>query len=213
MKEISVLGLNTDDKRLFITELAWVMSKENNVFCLIDDKEFFKNFSDDSLNPNTIGNFTLVNTYNDAILENKSDDSIIISENYLENSSEVILIVEQNKFSIAEINKYSDLLKNQKVIIVYLNFLYSNFDEYYFKNFHFNKILLDSIKKEFYFEFDEKTKLAQIENIFNRVISLKKYPKFHKKNLLNLSETLIENKEKTKYREYFKVLDERLSLC
>ncbi len=212
MKVISVIGSNSYSVKMFILELAWVMSKDKKIFCHTKDSDFYNCFAENKLNCTEIGNLSIINNLNEIHID-FNPDTYLISDEFIDDANAVIFAVEQNIFSINKINEYANKLDLPEIIFAYIDFIPSNFDDHYFKTYSFDKRLIDLAKYEFYFEFDEKTKQRQLENQFNRIINLKKYPKRRKSNLLSLSEVIIEDDEQSTYREYYKILDERVSVC
>ncbi len=212
MKIISVISHDSNNIRMFILELAWVMSKNKKIYCHITNKDFYNCFAENDLALTEIANLSIINNLNEVFIDDNTD-TYLISEDFIENADIVIFAVEQHIFSINKINQYANKIDLAKIIFTYIDFIPSSFDDTYFKNYTFDKRLIDKASSEFYFEFDEDIKIKQIENQFNRIINLKKYPKRRKLDLLNLSESIIENDETINYREYFKVLDKRVSVC
>ncbi len=212
MKTISVISNNSNNIRMFILELSWVMSKNKKVYCHISNKNFYDCFAENDLSHTEISNLSIVNNLNEIVIDS-NPDSYLISEEFIEDANIIIFAVEQNIFSINKINEYAKKTDIEEIIFAYIDFIPSSLDDNYFKNYSFDKRLIDKASSEFYFEFDEKIKIKQLENQFNRIINLKKYPKRRKLDLLNLSESIIKDDENTSFREYFKVLDNRVSVC
>lgn len=211
MKTISVVGLPSNNIRMFILELAWVMSRNKKVYCHIGNQDFYDCFSEASMKLTDIGNVTLLHQIED--LQSPEQDAYLLSDELMSNADTVIFAVEQNMFSIRYINRYAFMEEPPQTIFAFLDFIPSNFDDHYLKHYYFDKRLTVCNSVDFYFEFDEKTRLMQIENQFNRIIDMKKYPKSRKIELLNLSDSIIADSDGCSYKEYFKSLDERLSTC
>ncbi len=212
MKKISILGEHSNAVNMFMLELAWVMSKDKKVYCHLSDKSFYDCFSENDLDCTDIANLCLIKNMNELLIHS-NPDCYILTDTYVEESDIIVFAVEQNYFSIQKINTYASIENLPKMIFSYIDFIPSNFDDHYIKNYLFDKRLISNDYNEFYFEFDEKTKIRQIENQLNRLISLKKYPKSRKSELLSLSDNIIEDEAKLNYREHFKILDERISVC
>lgn len=212
MKTISVLGKKNNTIRMFILELAWVLSKDKKVYCHLSDKEFYDRFSENDLDSTDIGELSIVNNL-DEIPKDDDSDTFLLSEDYIEGADTCIFAVEQDIFSINMINEYAKKDKLGEIVFAYIDFISSSYDEHYLKTYFFDKRLVDNMTSDFYFEFDEKTRMKQVENQFNRIISLKKYPKGRKMDLLNMVEFILSSEKSLNYREYYKCLDGRVSIC
>lgn len=212
MKIISILGMPTNNLKMFLLELSWVVSNEHPVYCMIEDKGFFNCFSENNLKQSSIGNLTLIHRLEDLPSETE-EDSYLLTDLYLSEAELIVFAVEQNVFSVNEVNRFSNINHLPCIIFAFIDFVFSNFDDHYLKNYYIDKRLVDVSEAFFYFEYDEKTKIQQVENQFNRIISLKKYPKSRKMELLQLSMKITGSPETRSYKEFFKCLDERLSIC
>ncbi len=197
---------------MFILELAWVLSKDKKVYCHLSDKEFYDRFSENDLDSTDIGELSIVNNL-DEIPKDDDSDTFLLSEDYIEGADTCIFAVEQDIFSINMINEYAKKDKLGEIVFAYIDFISSSYDEHYLKTYFFDKRLVDNMTSDFYFEFDEKTRMKQVENQFNRIISLKKYPKGRKMDLLNMVEFILSSEKSLNYREYYKCLDGRVSIC
>ncbi len=211
MKTISIIGENKASVMMFTAELAWVLSKENEVFYHIKNNYFYERLSEKGLDSTTMGNLTIINSYNEVFLKEDIVDFFITNE-YSEEADLIIFALTQNIFSSKVINRYSQIESGQKKVIVFLDFIDCEFDDEYFKKYHLNKDILSNVTAEFYIDFDERVAIYQLENQLNRFISLKKYPRRRKQSLLSISD-YIEGSEKRRYRNFFKDLDKRVSLC
>lgn len=208
MKRISVIGSPGNELKTFILELGWVLSREHEVCCFVD-AEVYDRYSIEGTDLCSFGGFTLIKNFEDI---EKNEADILITDVLFENSNVVIYTVEQNPYSTTFLENFINLdIKGQKYM-VFLNFLDSAFDEDYFKKFQLNKKLLENIVHEEVILFDEEVRRLQIENLLNRVISLKNYPKRHKQKLLNLASKLSDKRD-VNYKEFYKELDKRVSLC
>lgn len=211
MKKISVVGENSTPVKMFIMELAWVLSGEHRVYFHISDDAFYKRFSINNLDSTDLGKLTLINNYNEVFFrENEAD--FLVSDEYCEDSDYVLFVLTQSIFGAHIINLYSQLTIRGEKNVVYLDFIDCPFDEDYFKNYHIDKILLDDIKNEITIEFDERVAILQIENQLNRVLNLKQYPRQRKRMLLSVAE-IFEEEVEYKYKEYYRKLDSRVSVC
>lgn len=210
-KTISIIGEDSTSVKMFILELAWVLSNEHEVFCHIKDDKIYKRFSQKDINSTSLGNLTLINNYNELLVQENNID-YLVNDEYTDCTDITIFVLNQSTFSVDIINSYSENDLSSEKLLVFLDFIDCEFDDEYFKKYHMNKFFLDSIRAEFYIRFDEKVSIIQTENQLNRIISLKKYPKSRKINLFSIVEYL-DKGQAIKYREFFKKLDERISIC
>ncbi len=210
MKIIKVVGVNNYDTNMFILELAWTMSLNHKVYCQLSDDDFYKSFSFENLEITTFGNLSIVRDFKESMRSDSDIDFVFTTKDVA--SDYVMYLMEQSLESVKFINKNYDYQNEGEDVFVYLNFIDSCYDGDYFKKFHLNKDIDTTDVLEFEIEFVEMTKICEIENQLNGVISLKKYPRGRKRNLYNIAKAMTEG-EVMKYREFYKKLDSRVSTC
>lgn len=209
MRKISVLGSPSYDLKMFLLELAWVLSKNNSVLCYIDT-EFYDRFGMDESSETSLGGLTLIKNYKEGKEDEEAD--ILISDALFEDCDTLIYVIHQSPFSCLFLESFVDLNLNCHKILVYLNFIDSPFDEDYFRKYQLNKKLLENIDLEEVLYFDEEVQRRQLENMLNKSISLKYYPKKYKLNLLHIASEL-DVGHTYNFKELYKDLDKRMAIC
>lgn len=210
MRKISVLGSPSYELSMFILELGWALSRENNVYCCTE-ADIYNRYALEGETVTSIGDLTLISDY-DELINHQDEDYLLITDALFRDSDTVVYVITQNPFSAHFLEDFVDLDFPCKKVLVFLGFIDSPFDEDYFKKYQLNKKLLENIEHEERIYFDEEVKRRQLENSLNRVITLKKYPKNYKQNLCSLANYFTGDK-KLGYKEFYKELDKRVSLC
>lgn len=210
MRKISVLGSPSFELKMFVLELGWALSIRSNVYCYMET-EVFDRFAPEGLSESTVGRLTLIRNYED-FLKSEGDEDVFITDALFGDCDTIIYVLSQHPFSAQFFEDFVDLKISCDKVLVYLNFIDSPFDEDYFKKYQLNKKILDNVGHEEVILFDEEVRRRQLENSLNRVITLKYYPKSYKRNLYSLSNKVRGNLNMT-YREFYKELDKRISIC
>lgn len=210
MRIISVLGSPSYDLTMFILELAWVLSREKSVYCYLEPEVYYR-YALEGEKATTLGELTLISEYEDLI-DGEDKDEILITDALFGNSDTIVYALTQSPFSSLFFEDFVDMDLSGSKVLVFLNFIDSPFDEDYFKKYQLNKKILDNISYEEVIDFDEEVRRRQIENTLNRVISLKNYPKAYKHKLYNIASHLTGD-TKLGYKEFYKELDKRISIC
>ncbi len=210
MKIIKVVGMNNISVKMFALELAWAISCKNSVCLQMDDYEFYKLFSFKKLNVTSLGNLEFL------LNEDSTVDRTVEAE-YIVTCLDVdadlsIYVLEQSLESVEYLNDNYDYDNLFHSAFVYLDFIESCYDSEYFKKFKFDKNINTRDMLEFEIPFDEDSKVCQLENQLNGYINLRKYPKRRKQALYNISRAVVEE-ERGKYREFYRILDNRVPTC
>lgn len=210
MKRISVLGSPSYELNMFILELAWALSRENNVLCCLG-AEFYSRFAIEGERETSLGLMTLIRDYEDLSLY-EGEDHVLITDALFKDSDTIVYVIAQTPFSAQFLEDFADLELRSKKVLVFLGFIDSPFDEDYFKKYQLNKKLLENVGHEERILFDEEVRRRQLENTLNRVITVKKYPKTYKHNLYSLA-NYFTGENKVSYKEFYKELDKRVTIC
>lgn len=209
MRKISILGSPSYELKMFLLELAWVLSKDNSVLCYTD-AEIYDRFGLEDSSETSLGGLTLMKNYKENEVDEEAD--ILISDALFEDCETLIYVVHQSPFSCLFLEDFVDLNLSCHKILVYLNFIESPFDEDYFKKFQLNKKMLDNIEFEEVLYFDEEVRRRQLENMLNKSISLRYYPKNYKLNLLHIAGKL-DGTHTYSFKEFYRELDKRIAIC